>query len=167
MISFFVPGIPAPGGSKKSIYNKKLDRVLTFDDCKRNKPWRDSVASAGMEAMGQREPMTGALEVLFTFYFPRPKGHYGSGKNADKIKASAPARPTVKPDVTKIIRSTEDALTGIVWRDDAQIVTQTAEKFYGTRPGVRVSVRELAAVVDAQDENEIILGGGASGQQAA
>jgi len=69
----------------------------------------------------------GALEVSVIFTVPRPKGHFG----ARGLKPSAPAYPTVRPDVTKLLRAVEDACTGIVWRDDAQIVAQHAIKRYG------------------------------------
>ena len=53
----------------------------------------------------------------------------------------------VKPDLSKLIRSTEDAMTGIVYADDAQIVEMTVKKHYGTPERVEI----LAIVVD-QDE---------------
>jgi Holliday junction resolvase RusA-like endonuclease len=38
--------------------------------------------------------------------------------------------PTVKPDLTKLLRAVEDALTGVVWRDDSQIIHQVVNKEY-------------------------------------
>jgi Holliday junction resolvase RusA-like endonuclease len=46
------------------------------------------------------------------------------------LKASAPANHTIKPDVTKLVRSLEDSLKGIVWLDDSQVVKQSASKRY-------------------------------------
>jgi Holliday junction resolvase RusA-like endonuclease len=74
---------------------------------------------------------------------PRIGSHYGSGKNAEKLKPTAPKFHTVKPDATKLLRSTEDALTGILWRDDAQIARQTVEKSYGERAGAWITVEQL------------------------
>ncbi len=81
--------------------------------------------------------------MTFWFFVTRPREHYGSGKNANILKPSAPSHPTGRPDVTKLIRSTEDALTGIVWRDDAQIVEQIGHKGYAQKPGCHIFVREL------------------------
>jgi Holliday junction resolvase RusA-like endonuclease len=71
----------------------------------------------------------------------RPKAHYGSGRNADKLKDSAPAFPLGKPDVDKLSRGVMDALTGIIFRDDSCVVTKRASKRYG-RPGVAIEVCE-------------------------
>jgi len=78
-----------------------------------------------------RTLLDGPLELHVIFYAPRPKGHYGSGRNSGVLKHHAPAYPIVKPDVTKLLRAVEDAITGICWRDDAQVVVQHAEKRYG------------------------------------
>jgi Holliday junction resolvase RusA-like endonuclease len=88
------------------------------------------------------EPLTGPLRVRFNFQLLRPKGHYKTGKNAGNVKDSfINAMPTVKPDLTKLIRSTEDALSGILFRDDCQIVETLAKKDYVTRdPGVEIEV---------------------------
>jgi Holliday junction resolvase RusA-like endonuclease len=72
--------------------------------------------------------------------FPRPKGHYKGGKYGTALKANAPPFPTVRPDATKLIRPAEDALKGILWRDDSQIVTQAATKRYGDQAGCRIRV---------------------------
>jgi Holliday junction resolvase RusA-like endonuclease len=130
-LSFFVHGKPAPGGSKKGFHNPKTGRVVIVDDCKRNKPWRESVKWAALEAMktgGLTRPLSGPLRVTFRFLVNRPKGHFGSGKNAAVLKLSAPLFPTTKPDVLKLSRSTEDALTGIAYEDDSQIVTEILHK---------------------------------------
>jgi Holliday junction resolvase RusA-like endonuclease len=89
--------------------------------------------------------LEGPLRVRFDFVFPRPKGHFGSGKNATVLKRNAPQYPVVKPDATKVIRSTEDALKGILWRDDSQIVTQAATKRYGTQAGCLIRVVQESA----------------------
>ena len=71
---------------------------------------------------------------------PRPKGHYRTGKNALILRKNAPEHPTTKPDATKLLRSTEDALTGILWKDDAQIWCQNVTKTYGECPGAQIQV---------------------------
>jgi crossover junction endodeoxyribonuclease RusA len=126
MMEFFVPGIPAPGGSKTS-----YGRGRIVDSCKRNKPWRAMVALAAMRA--GCKPMDGPLTLSVTFWMPRPKGHYR--KNGE-VKPNAPAYPIVAPDTTKLLRSTEDALKGIAWHDDAQVAYQVGSKMYADREGI-------------------------------
>lgn len=149
MIRFFVPGVPAPGGSKRAVYNRATGKVWVKDDCERNPAWRDRVASFAIEAMVGRKPMEGPLRVSFYFTMPRPKSHYGTGRNRAELKRSAPIYHTSKPDTTKLIRAAEDAMTGIVWRDDATVAEQWAQKAYAPslpgncNPGVLIEVREL------------------------
>ena len=148
VVKFWVEGNPAPGGSKKAFRSYRTGKIIVQDDCDRNAAWRDTVAIEATRIMVGRKPMLGSLDALFIFYLPRPKGHFRTGKHAEKLKSDAPTHPTVKPDTTKLIRATEDALTGIVWWDDAQIVDQRAVKCYcehNTKlltPGVWVEVNE-------------------------
>jgi Holliday junction resolvase RusA-like endonuclease len=136
-ITFFVPGLPAPGGSKRAFVVG--GRAVLTEDCKRSKPWRSRVAAVANDAHAG-PPLDGPLALEMVFSLPRPKGHFGSGRNAGRVRPSAPAYPATKPDTTKLVRSTEDALKGIVWRDDAQVVEQVARKVYADRPGVLVTV---------------------------
>jgi Holliday junction resolvase RusA-like endonuclease len=151
VISFFVVGSPAPGGSKRVVPRggKRGGKAIVLEDCRRNPAWRHRVAAAA--ALAHRSaPRAGPLEVRFEFVLTRPRGHYGTGRNAGKVRPAAPVFPAVKPDLTKLIRSSEDACTGICWQDDAQIVRQMATKIYGSPPGVRITVRKLAeAFLDA------------------
>ncbi len=143
-VRFFVLGKPATAGSKKAFFNKKTGHAMITDACKRSRPWKDAVKAAALEAMQGRE-MFGravALDVAFYFVLARPKGHFGTGRNADKLKPSAPRYPATRPDVLKYARAVEDALTGIVYHDDAAIVSERMFKDYGAPEGVWVEVRE-------------------------
>ena len=118
---------------------------MTFvrDDAKGNADWKTSVKVQAHDQY-RGEPLLGALEVHVTFFKARPKGHRNT-KGKLLPKALASVGPTVKPDATKLWRSTEDALTGIVWRDDAQIVTQSQAKRWadGRPPGCLIIVRTM------------------------
>lgn len=140
-VEFFVPGLPRPGGSKRAFINPKTKRPIVTEDNSRSKDWRASVAQ--IAAMTVPAPLDGPLEIAFDFFLPRPKGHFGSGRNGGRLKPGAPTWHAVRPDCTKLIRSTEDALSGICWRDDSQIAKQTASKRYADRIGVLVRVAQL------------------------
>ena len=84
-INFFVPGIPAPGGSKRGFYIKKIKRVIITSDCKRTKSWMDSVRCFA-KAEYSRPLLTGPLQLEIEFRFLRPQGHYGTGRNAGVLK---------------------------------------------------------------------------------
>ena len=138
-VSFYVAGVPQPGGSKKAFYNPKIGRAIITEDNPKSKPWRAAVAAAASEVF--KEVLDGPLHVRFEFFFTRPKGHYRTGKNSGMLKTDAPAYPDVRPDASKCTRSSEDALKGIAWRDDSQIVSQFASKRYADSAGARITVR--------------------------
>lgn len=141
VISFFVAGLAAPGGSKKAFVTR-TGRAVIVDDAKGNRGWKQRVALAAADAFAG-PPLDGPVAARFEFFVPRPRGHYGTGRNAARLKPSAPAYPTGKPDVLKLARSTEDALTGVLWRDDSANVRLQLSKDYGERPGVRITVRAM------------------------
>lgn len=144
-IEFTVYGKPAPAGSKRGFPIKgKGDkvRVIVTDANPRTKPWQALVKDAAWEAY-DGPVLQGPLDVTMTFWQPRPKWHYGTGRNAGVVKATAPAAPTGKPDVLKLARGVEDGLTGVLYRDDSQIVTEHLYKCYGERPGVHVRIVEV------------------------
>ncbi len=138
-----VYGNARPQGSKRALPRggKPGARPLMVDSSKGLGPWKKQVAQVAGELLGPDwELLDGALSASMTFYRPRPKAHYGTGKNADKLKPSAPPYPTPKPDVLKLARAVEDALTGIVYRDDSQLVTCNYAKRYGTPERVEIAV---------------------------
>lgn len=140
-------GRPAPAGSKKAFtYRSTRDgqiRASVTDDSKGSAPWKKEIRQAAGRAIGDRGLLEGPLKMRLVFYVARPKSHYGSGRNAGKVKPSAPAYPAKKPDVLKLARAVEDALTGIVYRDDSQIVVELLEKYWGTPERVEIDVRTM------------------------
>ncbi|QAR22386.1 RusA family crossover junction endodeoxyribonuclease [Limosilactobacillus fermentum] len=84
------------------------------------------------------EPFDGPLEVCMEFY--RPVQASLSQKERSR-RLSGVHRPTVKPDLDNYIKSTSDALNGIIWEDDNLIVSLQAEKLYSERPHLTVEIR--------------------------
>lgn len=136
IVQFFVPGIPKPGGSKTGFYSKNLNQVMIVDASK-NMDWKSSIKVFAIQAYSGI-PLTIPLILSVIFTMPRPKTHYGTGKNKSQLKQSSPKYPTGKPDALKLCRCLEDALTGILWRDDSQIVEEHIRKGYGEKPGVEI-----------------------------
>ncbi len=145
IISFFVPGKAATAGSKKAFYIEKLKRAIITHDSEKTKPWMNTVKFFAMNEY--RGPLLcGPIKLTMEFRRLRPKGHYGSGKNAHTlIKAGKDAPlPITKPDLTKLVRAAEDALKGVIWRDDSQVCIQETSKIYVDRdPGVQIDISEI------------------------
>lgn len=137
LISFFIPGKAAPGGSKRGFI--RGNRVNIVDACKANPAWKKYVKKVGKRKYNG-QPQLGALKVVAKFIRLRPKSHYRQGKFSHLLKPSAPLYPTTKPDTTKLFRAVEDALTGVLWKDDALIVDQVVRKRYGNKQGVRIKL---------------------------
>jgi crossover junction endodeoxyribonuclease RusA len=129
-ISFIVEGRPAPQGSKRSVGGNRFIEVSKYV-----KPWRDAVALAAKHAIMESQDVSlydcpVVLEI--TFYIDKPA----------KPKFDYPA---VSPDLSKLVRSTEDALTGLIWVDDSRVVSLRVDEVYiGAHtyhcPGARISV---------------------------
>lgn len=74
----------------------------------------------------------GEVECTISFAIPRPKSHYGTGKNCLKLKPSAPSDPITKNtgDLDNLIKALWDACEGILFKSDAQVVRVSATKLY-------------------------------------
>lgn len=133
-------GDPAPQGSKRHV-----GKGVMIESCKRVKPWRENVAAAALEARVAEAfapPLDGPLRARMVFTLRKPA-------SAPKKRRTYPDR---KPDLSKLIRSTEDALVqaGAI-ADDARIVefTRAAKVFVGEDPealdatGVRIEVETI------------------------
>lgn len=141
-ITFFVPGIPKPGGSKRFVGLNAGGRAILVDACKKNKDWRAVVAWYARKAHAG-PPLSGPLAVSVTFVMPRPKSHFCTGRNAGALKPNATSLCVTRPDATKLWRAAEDALTGILWMDDAQICDQRVTKMYDYQPGMSILVTTI------------------------
>jgi Holliday junction resolvase RusA-like endonuclease len=146
-LTFTVYGKPAPAGSKRVLPRggRAGGRPIVVDDSKRSRPWKQDVSAIALEAMRGRELLAGPLAIELVFYLARPKGHYG----VRGLRPAAPAWPTVKPDVLKLARAVEDALTGQVWRDDAQVVRELLRKQYGEPERVEIWIADQVVAPDA------------------
>lgn len=142
-IAFFVPGVPVPGGSKKAFVNKKTGRAIITDvSGQRVIDWRASVQNAAANVF-DGALLDGPIYLEITFVMPRPKRHFRTGKNAHLLREDAPYYHTSAPDRTKLTRSTEDALTGVIWTDDSRAADGPIRKIYGSKPGAHITIREL------------------------
>ena len=155
--NFWVPGEPGPGGSKTFMpARRKDDRIVVemntttgkehvvghYVDAggSKTKAWRTAVTGHGRYYAGRAPLLDGPIGWMVVFYQTRPKRHYRTGKFSHLLRDDAPAMPIVNPDLTKLLRSTEDALKGVLWTDDNRIATEYSAKRYGPEAGARIIV---------------------------
>lgn len=132
VLDIFVPGRPAPQGSKRHVGGGRMVEMS------RHAPtWREDVRAGCMAVWGSSPPLDGPLVLEVEFVRARP--------------ASAPKRRTppasTMPDLSKLVRSTEDAITSAgVWVDDARVVRCVSSKRcaeIGEAPGARIRIYRL------------------------
>jgi Holliday junction resolvase RusA-like endonuclease len=139
MIEIIVYGIPGAQGSKRFV-GMGGGRGIMVENSKKVAPWRQDVKEACLKAGKPHTPGPVKIDMIFTM--PKPK--------------SAPKRrrtwPSVTPDLSKLARSTEDALTQVgFYEDDARIVEygRLAKVFPGEdpdsldSPGVRIRISAM------------------------
>lgn len=125
--TLFVPGVPVPKGSARAFYNRKLGRSLVVQtNADKQKPWASMVSLIAQEA--GLTPVSDGCRLMITFFMPRPKMHW---KANGYLKTAAQNVPhTKKPDLDKLVRCILDALTGVAYADDSQVVAVDAGKVY-------------------------------------
>jgi Holliday junction resolvase RusA-like endonuclease len=150
-LSFTVFGVAQPKGSTRAFVPKGWTRPIVTSDNVKNKGWQQLVAEAASQALhGAGVLFEGPLLLRVAFYLPRPK--------------SLPKKVTAhikKPDLDKLVRSCKDALTKVVWHDDAQVIRLDASKTYaaaGESPRAVITVIALtqgAAHGEEDGEEEV------------
>ena len=145
MIHTFIVGTPAPQGSKRHVGGGRL-----IESSAKVKPWRETIAAhlAALDA----DPIDGPVHLTARFDLQRPQGHWGTGRNAGQLRATAPMLPGTKPDLDKLLRALCDAIAmaGVV-RGDQQITTITAAKRYA-RAGEATGVWLTLTADNERDE---------------
>jgi crossover junction endodeoxyribonuclease RusA len=117
-VAFDVVGIAQPKGSARAFLPKGWKRPIITSDNPKIKGWQQLVAERA-QTVAHEGFFTGAVVVLVWFYLPRPMSLPKRVIHATKL-----------PDVDKLARGVLDALTGILFRDDAQVVAVHAFKQY-------------------------------------
>lgn len=135
---FFVAGDPETKGSTRSFRVRNSDRIVTTSDNPRLKNWEARVALGAQRIAEEKgwkpEPWPAYYTVALHFFLKRP----GAPKYV--------TRPAKRPDLDKLTRAVLDAISGILYADDGQVVSIEAEKlFYGGEnvhgsPGLQVNI---------------------------
>ncbi len=134
-----VPGVPLVLHSVKELL---MSVTMTSDNAKL-KDWRNAVkaeAQANMAQYGVEPLLEGAVRVDVSFYFPYLKKHL---KANGTLRDDVPLYKETMPDTDKLQRAIGDALTGVCYRDDAQIAVWFSRRIYAAREGVAIGVYAL------------------------
>ena len=135
-VRIIVTGHPVAKGRGRAV-RLPNGRIMMHTPTKTRR-WEEDARMVARQSMGQRKPYTGPVEVHVTasFVIPTawPKWKLEAAENGLICH-------TTKPDGDNILKAAKDALNGVVWIDDAQVVMATVVKQYADRPSVKIVVR--------------------------
>jgi len=124
--------------------------------------WKSQIAEAA-RPHAPFLPLAGPIRMDAVFVFSRPKSHYGSGKNSDKLKEGAPQYHISKPDGDNLCKAVWDCLTTLgFWRDDCQICAGEWIKVYVgfglfTKPGCHITIKALESQAEPATQGRLAL----------
>ena len=132
MEDIIIKGIPL--AQKRHRHIGKFVRV--YDPSSKDKK---SFASK-LNKQWKKKALNGNILLFVTYYMPRPKKHYRTGKFSNVLKKDAPEYHKIKPDIDNLIKLTMDASTGVLWEDDCVVVGVVAKKLYSENPRTEITI---------------------------
>ena len=135
-IMFTVPG--QPHGKGRPRFARRGNFVKTYTDAKTSS-YEDQIRFYALQAMGSSEPLKTALEAFIYVRLPVPKSY---PKKRVAACLSGLERPCKKPDIDNIAKTYLDAMNGVIFKDDTQVVDLHVKKVYSAVAGVDVAIME-------------------------
>ena len=136
-IHFHIPGQPVGKGRPR--IGKVGAHARMFTPAK-TVNYESTVALFAAQAMAGRALLTGPVNLQMRVDFPIPASW---SMKKQRAAEAGQILPTVKPDSDNIVKAICDAINGVVWKDDVQVVDLTVKKRYSVVPGVAVRIDEL------------------------
>ena len=137
MIKYSVPGEPRGKGRPK--FARRGNFVKTYTDAK-TASYEDQIRFYALQAMGDHKAIEGAVQVTISICLSVPRS-YSKRRTEDCLNGSE--RPLKKPDWDNVAKSICDAMNGIVYVDDTQIVEAHVTKQYAQQSQVIVLVQAV------------------------
>jgi Holliday junction resolvase RusA-like endonuclease len=135
-IEFTVPGEPRGKGRPRFSRVGKFTR--TYTDAK-TKEYETKVALAATEAMEEHDPLETPVVAWMEINVQIPASYSKKRRLACLMGEEMPCK---KPDLDNVAKGVLDAMNGIVYKDDVQVVRLAVQKHYSTEPSVYIMVRE-------------------------
>lgn len=151
-VEIVVPGSPVGKGRPR--FAKRGNFISTYTP-EKTVVYENLIKCEYERQSGYRFPDTSPLRVIILAYFEIPKS-VSKKKRVEMIKGYA--RPTKKPDLDNIAKCYLDALNGVAYKDDVQVVECCVEKYFSENPRVKIRIVDL----DLINKQEVIFNGNIS-----
>jgi len=129
-------------GKVEKLYRRKDFFIHNYDPSAKDK----EEIRRMVRTLAPPKPLDEPLEVVIFLYYGRPKNHYGTGRNARRLKESAPIWKATAPDRDNADKFILDALKGIFWRDDSRVCAGPIIKQYSEIPRTEIFINKLSQV---------------------
>jgi Holliday junction resolvase RusA-like endonuclease len=136
MVTFKVDADPV--GKQRARYAKRGNFVQTYTPDK-TRNYEALIKEAATEAMGNSEILETPVNLYLYIRAPIPKS---LPKKRLEACLNGLEKPIKKPDASNVLKSIEDAMNGVVYKDDSQIVNIHVTKVYSSVPGIDVCIKE-------------------------
>jgi Holliday junction resolvase RusA-like endonuclease len=137
MIEFKVPG--EPKGKGRPRFSRVGNFTKTYTDAK-TKMYEEKIASAARLQMYPHEPLETPLNVTLELHVGVPVSY---SKKRRYACLTGEEWPTKKPDIDNVAKAFLDAMNGIVYKDDVQVIRLYVSKTYSIDPHVLITVHEV------------------------
>ena len=142
LIDFTVPGQPYGKGRPRAGKTRAGKVVLYTPE--KTVSYEYLVAIVAQQAMKGRPLLTGPVDVFMSISLEIPASW---SKLKQQRALAGQIRPTTKPDIDNVEKAIYDAVNGIVWKDDVQVVDVAKRKQYSLTPGVVVQIKATDGVL--------------------
>jgi Holliday junction resolvase RusA-like endonuclease len=139
VVTFTVDGDPVPKGRPR--FARRGQFVQTYTDAK-TIDYETQVAMRARHALGATKPLETALTVFLYLRYAVPASYSKKRKEACLLGLEYPKRI----DIDNVYKSITDAMNGIVYLDDSQIVEAHIKKVYAEQSGANIMVQECDSI---------------------
>jgi Holliday junction resolvase RusA-like endonuclease len=136
MVTFKVDANPV--GKQRARYARRGNFIQAYTP-EKTRTYETLIKEASHEAMGSSEPLETPVTLYLYIRVPIPKSC--TKKRLEAINNGS-EKPIKKPDASNILKSVEDGMNGVVYKDDSQIINIHVTKVYSSQPGVDICVKE-------------------------
>ena len=138
-IRIVVPGNPVGKGRPRAFQTRGARRTIKMHTPEKTRAYEQAIALAGKLAMQGREPLGGPVAMRLDIFMPIPASWSKAKREAALLSS---VMPISKPDASNVLKAVEDAMNGIAYIDDSQIIDVWVRKRYSHEPRIELAVSQ-------------------------